>query len=65
LTALTVFMVVVILYVAGGDSIHAFAFSLVVGTIVGVYSSIFIAAPFLLYMAQRAKASQAGQANAG
>ena len=65
LTALTVFMVVVILYVAGGDSIHAFAFSLVVGTIVGVYSSIFIAAPILLYMAQRAKASQAGQANAG
>jgi SecD/SecF fusion protein len=58
LTALTVFMVVVILYIAGGDSIHAFAFSLVVGTIVGVYSSIFIAAPFLLFMAQRAKNSQ-------
>ena len=65
LTALTVFMVVVILYFAGGDSIHAFAFSLVVGTVVGVYSSIFIAAPFLLFMAQREKAAQARQANAG
>ncbi|MFM7846123.1 MAG: protein translocase subunit SecD [Planctomycetota bacterium] len=51
LTALTVFLVVTILYFFGGDSIHAFAFALVVGTIVGSYSSIFIAAPVLLTMA--------------
>ncbi|MFO0904857.1 MAG: protein translocase subunit SecD [Pirellulales bacterium] len=57
LTALTVFMVVVILYFAGGDSIHAFAFSLVVGTVVGSYSSIFIAGPVLLFLANREKAS--------
>jgi SecD/SecF fusion protein len=62
LTALTVFIVVLILYFAGGDSIHAFAFSLVIGTIVGVYSSVFIAAPVLLILAEREKAAQSRQA---
>jgi len=50
LTALTVFMVVVILYFFGGETIHGFAFAMVVGTFAGSYSSIYIAAPVLLVM---------------
>lgn len=49
LTFLTVFIVVLILYIWGGESIHGFAFCMVVGSIAGVYSSIFIAAPLLLW----------------
>ena len=50
LTSLTTFLVVFILYWFGGDAIHGFAFSLVVGVIVGTYSSIFIASPALLWL---------------
>ena len=50
LTSLTTLIVVTILYVGGGDSIHAFAFALVVGVIAGTYSSIFVASPVLLWM---------------
>ncbi|MDP1563861.1 MAG: protein translocase subunit SecD [Pirellulaceae bacterium] len=50
LTSLTTFLVVIILFGWGGDSIHAFAFSLAVGIIVGTYSSIFVASPILLHL---------------
>ena len=50
LTSLTTLIVVVILYLAGGAGIHAFAFALVVGVIVGTYSSIFVASPALLWL---------------
>ncbi len=48
LMALTVFIVVVVLYIMGGPVIHGFAFVMVVGTFVGCYSSVFIAAPILV-----------------
>ena len=54
LTSLTTLIVVVILYTWGGQGIHAFAFSLVVGVMVGTYSSIFVASPTLLWMAKSA-----------
>ena len=50
LTSLTTFIVVFILYWWGGDAIHGFAFSLVIGVIVGTYSSIFVASPVLLWL---------------
>ncbi|MFP6704240.1 MAG: protein translocase subunit SecD, partial [Planctomycetaceae bacterium] len=50
LTSLTTLIVVVILYFGGGDGIHGFAFCLVVGVVVGTYSSIFVASPALLWM---------------
>ena len=50
LTSLTTFIVVIILYATGGEGIHGFAFCLTLGVIVGTYSSIFIAAPILLWM---------------
>lgn len=53
LTALTVFLVVVILYIFGGDGIHVFAFSMIIGTITGCYSTIYIANPVLLWLVTR------------
>ena len=53
LTSLTTFIVVFILYWFGGDAIHGFAFSLVIGVIVGTYSSIFVASPTLLWLMNR------------
>lgn len=55
LTSLTTMIVAVILYAIGGQGIHGFAFALVVGVLVGTYSSIFIAAPALLWMFNRAR----------
>ncbi len=53
LTSLTTLIVVVLLYLFGGEGIHAFAFCLVVGVVVGTYSSIFIASPILLWLIER------------
>jgi len=49
LTSLTTLIVVFTLYVAGGARIHGFAFTLLVGIVVGTYSSIFIASPILIW----------------
>jgi preprotein translocase SecF subunit len=48
ITSLTTLLVVVILFFYGGAVIHDFAFALVVGVLVGTYSSIFIASPILV-----------------
>lgn len=53
LTSLTTLMVVVILFVFGGGIIHDFAFALMVGIMVGTYSSVFVASPILLAWQQR------------
>lgn len=46
-TSLTVFLVLVALYVLGGSVIHDFSFVLLVGIMVGTYSSVFVASPLL------------------
>jgi SecD/SecF fusion protein len=48
LTAATVFLVSFVLYAAGGEGVHLFAFVMVMGVLVGTYSSVFVAAPLLL-----------------
>jgi len=50
LTSGTVFIASIILYFVGGPGIHGFAFSMLIGVIAGTYSSIYIAAPVLLWM---------------
>ncbi len=45
LTALTTLFVVTVLFFFGGEVIHGFSFALLVGIIVGTYSSVFIASP--------------------
>lgn len=48
LTSFTVFLVLVALFLLGGSVIHDFAFVLLIGVIIGTYSSIFIASPLVL-----------------
>ena len=49
LTSGTTMLVVLALFFLGGEIIHDFAFALVVGILVGTYSSIFIASVFLIF----------------
>ena len=63
LTSVTTLIVVVILYFFGGSGIHGFAFALVIGVVVGTYSSVFVASPVLLLMSPAPKSSSLGRAN--
>ena len=53
LTSLTTLFVVACLFALGGGIIHDFAFALLVGIVVGTYSSIFVASPILLAWQKR------------
>ena len=59
LTSTTTLIVVIALFILGGGVIHDFAFAILVGILVGTYSSIFVASPILLFwegqLAQRPK----------
>jgi len=59
LTALTTFLVTVVLYIAGGEGIHGFAFSMIIGVITGCYSTVYIANPVLLWLVTRDAALRA------
>ncbi len=48
LTSFTAWLVVVILYLFGGEGLHGFAFALVVGFLSGTYSTVYIATPILI-----------------
>ena len=50
ITSLTTFLVVLVLFLFGGEVIHTFAFAMIVGVIVGTYSSIFVASPIVVKM---------------
>jgi|TARA_A100001388_G_scaffold273979_1_gene256800 preprotein translocase SecF subunit len=55
ITSLTTFVVVMILWLFGGEVIHNFAFAMIVGVIVGTYSSIYIASPLVIFLHENAK----------
>jgi preprotein translocase subunit SecF len=55
ITSLTVFFVVLCLWIFGGGAIEDLSFALVVGVIIGVYSTMFIACPVLLLFSTKAK----------
>ena len=50
LTSLTTFFVVLTLFLFGGEIIKGFSFTLLVGVVVGTYSSIFVASPVLMWL---------------
>ncbi len=67
LTSLTTLVVVVALFLVGGPVIHNFAFALIVGIVIGTYSSIYIASPVVVFWenmrarsSKRAKAGRRG-----
>ncbi|MDW3648461.1 MAG: protein translocase subunit SecD [Bacteroidia bacterium] len=53
ITSVTTFLTVLILYIFGGDVIRGFTFAILIGIIVGTYSSIFVASPISLDMINR------------
>jgi preprotein translocase SecF subunit len=55
LTSLTTLLVVLSLFFFGGEVINSFAFVLLVGVIVGTYSSIFIASPLVVDWTHRVR----------
>jgi SecD/SecF fusion protein len=48
MTSLTVFITILILFIFGGEVTRGFAFAMLIGVIVGIYSSVFVAAPVLV-----------------
>ncbi len=64
LTSGTTLLVIVFLFLLGGTVIHDFAFALLVGIIVGTYSSIFIASPLLIFYEDWAAAKGAAKRSA-
>jgi len=49
-TSLTTFFVVLILFLFGGEVLHTFSFAMIIGVLVGTYSSVFVASPVVVYM---------------
>ena len=49
-TSLTTLIVVITLYIFGGEVIHYFSFALIIGVLVGTYSSIFVASLIVVYL---------------
>ncbi len=48
LTSMTVFFVILMLFLFGGTVIHDFCFAMLIGVITGSYSSVFVASPILI-----------------
>jgi len=48
ITFTTIFLVVVVLYIFGGETLRSFSFAMIIGIIFGTYSSLFIATPIIL-----------------
>jgi preprotein translocase subunit SecF len=55
LTSMTTLFVVVTLFLLGGGIIHDFAFALIIGVVIGTYSSLYVASPILLTWEERKK----------
>lgn len=48
ITSLTIFLIVLVLFLKGGGTLHDFAFAMIIGVIIGTYSSIFMASPIYI-----------------
>ncbi|RYD52385.1 MAG: protein translocase subunit SecDF [Sphingobacteriales bacterium] len=48
MTSATVFLAVLVLFIFGGEATRGFAFAMLIGVVIGTYSSIFVAAPILV-----------------
>ena len=57
-TSLTTFVVVLSLFLFGGEVIKNFAFALIVGVFIGTYSSIYVASPVMMYFEKKAIAKK-------
>ncbi len=55
LTSFTTIIVVLILFLFGGEGIHSFSGTMLIGLLLGTYSSVFVAAPTLLFFKDKPK----------
>ena len=53
LTSLTTLIVLLALFFLGGEIIHNFAFAMIIGVLIGTYSSVFVASPVVLAAHQK------------
>lgn len=60
-TSLTVIFTLFSLYILGGESIKNFVLALLLGVIVGTYSSVFVATPLLVYLEEIKKAKKSNK----
>jgi preprotein translocase subunit SecF len=60
ITAGTTFLAVLALFLFGGEVLHGFAFTMLVGIVTGTYSTVFIAAAVAIIMSQRRAEARAG-----
>jgi len=58
MTSVSVFLALMALYTFGGEVIRGFTFAMLWGVVVGTYSSIYIAAPFLIFTGVSTSATQ-------
>jgi len=65
ITSVTTMLVVLILFVFGGSVIKGFSFALLIGIIVGTYSSIFVATPVMYEIAKRQVAKTVSRTGKG
>ena len=49
ITSITTLLALFSIYVFGGEILKGFSFAMIIGVIIGTYSSIFVAAPILKY----------------
>jgi SecD/SecF fusion protein len=68
ITSFTTLLVVLILFIFGGSAIKGFAFALIVGIVVGTYSSVFVATPIVSDLADNLRTNRrakSGSSNKG
>jgi SecD/SecF fusion protein len=53
LTSSTTIIAILLLYIFGGEGVHSFCYAMLIGILVGTYSSIFVAAPILVWLYNR------------
>ena len=64
-TGLSTMLVLIVLLIFGGETIRGFAFAMLVGVIVGTYSSLFVATPIVVDFLTRDRAVEPKLAKAG
>lgn len=63
-TTLTTFVVVLCIFILGGDTIRSFTFAIAIGIILGTYSTLFVATPIAYEIQKRSLAKKAAKESA-
>ena len=61
ITSVTTLLALLSIFVLGGEILRGFSFAMILGVIVGTYSSIFVASPLLKYLKVTSKTMDKGE----